>query len=122
MSETRLHGPERLRVYHLALKLVALVDRIAEDRSIARSILDQLRRAAESVVLNIAEGAGHFSPGRKIACYQIARGSAAECAAALTILKQRHSSPLIDEARRTANMICTMLTSLIHRQEKRRTP
>jgi hypothetical protein len=39
---------------------------------------DQLRRSAESIVLNIAEGAGHYSPGRKIYHYQLARGSAGE--------------------------------------------
>ena len=112
-------GPERLRVYHLAQELVQRVDGIARGRVGDRSIHDQLRRAAESAVLNIAEGAGHYAARRKAFHYGVARGSASECVAALTRLNRRHPSPPIHEARRCATMVCTLLTALIRIQEGR---
>ncbi|HUF67590.1 MAG TPA: four helix bundle protein [Longimicrobiales bacterium] len=73
-----VRGPERLRVYHLAQDLATSVDRIAHASARNGSMADQLRRSAESIVLNFAEGAGHYSPGRKIYHYQLARGSAGD--------------------------------------------
>lgn len=46
---------------------------------------DQLRRAASSIVLNIAEGAGEFRRGEKARIYRIALRSATECSAILDI-------------------------------------
>jgi four helix bundle protein len=42
---------------------------------------DQLRRAALSIALNIAEGAGEFRPREKARFYRMARRSACECRA-----------------------------------------
>lgn len=50
---------------------------------------DQLVRAAESVVRNIAEGAGRRSEGDSAKHYKIARGEAMECAASLDVMKLR---------------------------------
>jgi four helix bundle protein len=120
MHSSQVPGPEKLRVYRLAQDLAVNVERII--RSVVRSptLADQLRRAAESVVLNIAEGASHFSPGRKIALYQIARGSAAECMAGLSHILRMHPLPEVRSARNDANMVCVMLTALIRAQESRR--
>ena len=48
-------------------------------------LVDQLQRAALSIVLNIAEGAGKFSPDDKAAFYARARGSTTESAAVLDV-------------------------------------
>ena len=48
-----------------------------------------LRRAATSVVLDIAEGAGEYSKAEKARFYRIARRSASECAAVLDISVRR---------------------------------
>ena len=50
-------------------------------------LADQLRRAALSVPLNIAEGAGRVSEADGARHYAIARGSAMECAAIMDALR-----------------------------------
>ena len=81
---------QRLDVYQRAIELLALtydvVDRLPRghgDRA------DQLMRAAESVVRNIAEGAGRWSAADSANRYKIARGEAMECAASFDIMKLR---------------------------------
>ena len=81
---------EKLDVYQRALDLLARIDDIIEQLPPARAHLkDQLDRAATSVVLNIAEGAGEFSPADKQRFYRMARRSATEAAAVLDILSRR---------------------------------
>jgi four helix bundle protein len=46
-------------------------------------LIDQLRRASLSIVLNIAEGSGEFAPLEKARFYRIARRSVDECVAVL---------------------------------------
>ena len=50
---------------------------------------DQLTKAAESVVRNIAEGAGRWSEADSANRYKIARGEAMQCAASLDVMKLR---------------------------------
>ena len=59
-------GHEKLDVYQLAIEFVAKANDIIERLPRGRGYLaDQLQRAALSIVLNIAEGAGKFSPADK---------------------------------------------------------
>jgi four helix bundle protein len=51
-----------------------------------RELVDQLKRASISLVLNIAEGAGKSAIDDKKRFYSIARGSTLECAAILDLL------------------------------------
>ncbi len=74
-----------LRIYSLAISIVADAGKAAVaiakfDRDLAR----QLRRAAASVPLNIAEGAG-VSGGNRRVRYQTALGSAYEVRACLDV-------------------------------------
>ena len=79
---------ERLDVYRLAVKFHRSLVPLHQVRG-AADLRDQLLRACESIVLNIAEGSGRFSIDDKRRFYRIASGSAMECAAALELLQSR---------------------------------
>jgi len=73
---------ERLDVYRLAIDYVAFSYRIARSPSgVNRHVRDPWLRAAQSIPLNIAEGNGRQSLKDKNRFFEIARGSALECAA-----------------------------------------
>lgn len=75
---------ERLDVYRAGIEFLIAADETATSLPRGRACLvDQLRRAATSIALNIAEGAGEFAPGDKARFYRMARRSATECAASL---------------------------------------
>ncbi len=79
---------ERLEVYQIALRFLVLANDVAQQLPRGRGYLvDQLQRAATSVVLNIAEGAGEFAPKEKARFYRMARRSATESAAVLDACK-----------------------------------
>ncbi|CAN5683563.1 hypothetical protein BH23GEM10_BH23GEM10_02770 [soil metagenome] len=120
METTGASPAERLRVYHLALRLNDQVHELIELSGCSPSRADQVRRAADSVVLNIAEGAAQFSPGQKIRYYQIAYGSTAECLAAIELLRRGNPRLLVQPPRFNAKMVQAMLVSLIEHQELRR--
>jgi four helix bundle protein len=80
-------GFQRLDVYRCAVRLLAHSARLSlETPKGYGSLTDQLRRAALSVPLNIAEGSGRPAPTDAARFYGIARGSAMECAAILDAL------------------------------------
>ena len=77
-------GFEKLDAYQRSVEFVAATAGIiSELPSGYSSLADQLRRAALSVPVNIAEGVGRTSVADRRRHYAIARGSAMECAAIL---------------------------------------
>jgi four helix bundle protein len=79
-----------LHVYHCALDLLDIVDQLVSELPAGRAHLkDQLDRAATSIVLNIAEGAGEFSGAEKQRFYRMAKRSATETSAIIDILARR---------------------------------
>src|SRR5882672_86571 len=82
---------QRLDVYQCSIQFLALTTEVADDVPRGNAaLLDQLRRAASSIPLNIAEAAGRTGKADAARAYAIARGSAMECAAvldALSVLK-----------------------------------
>jgi four helix bundle protein len=107
---------EQLDVYNVALDFFALTSTILErlPRGCG-NLKDQLNRAATSIMLNIAEGAGKLRPKDKSRFYSISRGSALESAAIYDALKVRHllkpseyhrGKELLD---RTASMLTKMV-------------
>jgi four helix bundle protein len=79
---------QNLDVYRCAIEFLALVLEIAKDIPRGHAaVLDQLKRAALSIPLNIAEGAGRTGHADAARSFAIARGSAMECAAIFDALK-----------------------------------
>ena len=77
---------DKLDVYRAAIDFIALANEVVERLPRGRGYLaDQLQRAATSIALNIAEGAGEFAVDEKARFYRIARRSATECAAVLDV-------------------------------------
>jgi four helix bundle protein len=79
---------ERLDVYRIAVKFHRSIVPLRQVRG-AADLRDQILRASESIVLNIAEGAGRYSIDDKRRFYRMASGSAMECAGALELLHNR---------------------------------
>jgi four helix bundle protein len=79
---------ERLDVYQKATEFLALSAQLIDAMPKGhKTLVDQLRRASLSVVLNIAEGAGKPSRAEGRHHFAIARGSALECGAAFDVMR-----------------------------------
>ena len=107
---------QRLDVYRRVIELLALVGDIVDELPKGHSArADQLVRAAESVVRNIAEGAGRWSEADSAKHYEIARGEAMECAASLDVMKLRTlvSSERYDGGIRLLEAVVAMLTKML---------
>ena len=86
---------EKLKVYQFSVQFLgAIVLIIRAIPSGNSDVISQLRRAAMSITLNIAEGAGKTRENDKRRFYSIARGSALECAAIIDLLKTWQLVPL----------------------------
>jgi four helix bundle protein len=80
---------EKLTVYQKAKEFDESILSLCSDKAIDRIIANQLKRAALSIALNIAEGTSRYSKADRRNFYVIARGSAFECVAAFDILHNR---------------------------------
>jgi len=110
---------EDLDVYKRAVVLAERVRQVA--KSFPRGegqLADQFRRAALSIPLNIAEGAGRFHPREKKQFYWIARGSCFECIPIVDlclragILDGDTRDELRDELERVAKMLTGLIRSV----------
>ena len=111
---------ERLDVYRLAIEYVSSTYRIAKSlNGPERHARDQWLRAAQSIPLNIAEGNGKQSLKDKNRFFEIARGSALECAAIHDILLSFEAidSELNRIGKTNLKRIVSMLIRLIQRTE-----
>ena len=104
---------ERLDVYRVAVEFQLLASSICCGRRLG-TLRDQLDRASVSIVLNIAEGSGRFAPAEKAHFYLIARGSAMECLAVLSLLSARSlvSTDVCGRGRSLIMRLVAMLTRL----------
>ena len=106
---------QRLDVYQRAIEFLVLACEIVEELPRGHGERgDQLNRAAESVVRNIAEGAGRWSRADGAKHYKIARGEAMECAASLDVLKVRKLvvEQSYDDGIRLLEGVVAMLTKM----------
>jgi four helix bundle protein len=104
---------EKLDVFNVAVEMVLRVDVIAGALPKGRGYMrDQLRRAANSVVLNIAEGAGEFSPADKARFYRIAKRSATETSAQI-IVASRLGIALHDDVAKATELLYRLVSMLV---------
>jgi len=109
---------ERLDVYRLSIAYVAFSYQIAKSLSGSnRQARDQWLRAAQSIPLKIAEGNGKQSLKDKNRFFEIARGSALECAAIHDVLRVCDAIDDDSNCRGKTDLkrIVSMLTRLIQR-------
>jgi four helix bundle protein len=106
---------EKLRVYQEALAFASWTEAILERTKKSSSLHDQLDRARTSILLNIAEGNGRFTPPDRCRFFDTARGSVLECAACLDLLAVKNVIDQKELANGKAELekIVSMLIGLI---------
>ena len=105
-----------LDVYQRSILFLAFASELVEELPRGNSErADPLIRVAESVLRNIAEGAGRGSKIDTSKHYKIARGEAMECAASLDVLKVRRliEQPRYDRGIELLESVVAMLTKMI---------
>jgi four helix bundle protein len=80
---------EKLGVYRESIAFCGWVGEFLAPIAAKAAAKDQLDRASTSIPLNIAEGNGKFSAKDRSRFFEVARGSALECAACLDVLWAR---------------------------------
>lgn len=116
---------ERLEVFQVAMEAVVTVDQLAETLPDGRGYMrDQLRRAANSIALNVAEGAGEFAGAEKARFYRIAKRSATECAGQILVCQRVGVSDAqrVDAALTVLQRVISMLIALAQRCGERADP
>ena len=105
---------QKLKVYHRALVCCAQVDSLTAPWDSIHSIADHLPRAAEGIVLNIAE-ASAANTGAKIPLLDSSLGSTLECAACLDIgaIKGLADGTRVAQLKREFSEIFRMLVGLM---------
>jgi four helix bundle protein len=106
---------QKLDVYRAAIEFLALSHRTSAPSTRGNAeLLDQLRRAATSVPLNIAEACGRTGPADVARFYAIARGSAMECAAIFDALAIRGAleGGAHEEGQELLERVVSMLTRM----------
>jgi four helix bundle protein len=112
---------EKLEVYREAIAFIAWLSGLLEGSVRIGDVRDQLDRASTSIPLNIAEGNGKYAPKDRCRFFDIAHGSALECAAGLDILvaKAKLTTDQIRPGKESLQKIVRMLMGLIKRNSTR---
>ena len=107
---------QRLHVYQRAIELLAFTAELVESipRGNAERV-DQLMRSSESIVRNIAEGAGRWTRVDAATHDKIARGEAMETAASLDVMRVLRliESPQYERGNALVKEIVAMLTAMV---------
>ena len=112
---------EKLDVYREAIQFLAWLSTLLESVERAGEVKDQLDRASTSIALNVAEGNGKYTPKDRCRFFDIAHGSALECAAGLDVLvaKRRLMPEQIHIGKQSLLKIVNMLFGLIKKNSTR---
>ena len=108
-----MFGHERFEAYKISIEFLKLALSLSESIPPGYAMVkDQLKRAALSIPLNIAEGSGKASTQDRKKYYVIARGSAMECSAICDVLNliDHKYSVRTNEAKDFLTSIVSILT------------
>jgi len=116
-----------LEVWQIAKRAVVEIYKLTKNfpRQETYGLVDQLRRSANSVCANIAEGFERYHTKDKVRFYYNARGSISECKSHLLIAKELNYIPvdvakkLLGEFNRAGIKLNNMIASLYKRAEER---
>lgn len=104
---------EKLDVYQVEIDFVSWADELLKDIPKGLAVHNQLDRASTSIPLNIAEGNGKYTEADRCKFFDIARGSALECAACLDVLVAKKSIDSAESGKAILVGIVSMLVGLI---------
>jgi four helix bundle protein len=112
---------EKLDVYQESIRFVAWLSELLEGSSRLGDIKDQLDRACNSIVLNVAEGNGKYSLKDRCRFLDTANASALECAAGLDILvaKRKFTRADVSPGKESLRRIVQMMMGLIRKNSSR---
>jgi four helix bundle protein len=112
---------EKLEVHQESLTFIGWLSGLLDGSVRIGDVKDQLDRASTSIPLNIAEGNGKYTPKDRCRFFDIAHGSALECAAGLDILvaKAKTTREQITPGKESLQRIVRMLMGLIKRNSTR---
>ncbi|MFH2030962.1 MAG: four helix bundle protein [Bacteroidota bacterium] len=112
---------EKLNVYKKSLEFIAWHNNLDTEGKKRVAVFEQLNRASTSITLNLAEGNGKYTDKDRCRYFDIARGSALECAAALDVLvaMQIFSVKQVIEGKRMLHEIVSMIVGLIKSNSNR---
>lgn len=112
---------EKLDVYQEAIAFIAWLSVILERTVRSGDVKDHLDRASTSIALNIAEGNGKYALKDRCRFFDIAHGSALECAASLDVLvaKAKLTPDEIRPGKERLQRTVRMLMGLLKRHSTR---
>jgi len=110
---------EKLNVYQGSLDFVEFTEEVLAKLPKSLAAHNQLDRASTSMPLNLAEGNGEFTGKDRCRFFDIARGSALECAAALNVRVRRKQLDQDQSAsgKQILKEIVSMIVGLIRSQD-----
>jgi four helix bundle protein len=106
---------EKIDAYKKALAFAEWAEPVLERLPKSVAVQNQLDRARTSIVLNIPEGNGRFTAADRCKFFDIARGSALECAGCLDLIfiKKLLSEVELDAGKSLLKDIVSLLVGLI---------
>lgn len=106
---------EKLIAYQRGIEFVAWSSQLLQNLATKAAVSNQLDRASTSVPLNIAEGNGKCTGPDRCRYFDIARGSALECAACLDVLvaKAECTVDQVETGKAMLHEIVSLLVGLI---------
>ena len=104
---------EKRNVYQASIRFVCWTDELLQAILKPLAVHNQLDRASTSIPLDIAEGNGKYTDADRCRFFDIARGSALECAACLDVLLAKSRIKQVDTGKIILARIVAMLVGLI---------